>query len=99
MRTFILLAVLAAPGVAFAQSAPEMVLMPKGLIEAARSWIGHPDATTAVQIYAALEACEASNAEKPPAHDGCAAVTAAIKARRDALAEASKTPKNEKPSP
>jgi hypothetical protein len=95
MKRLTILLVLLLPCAASAQPAPDMVLLPRTLAEAVRTWIGHPDATTAVQLYAALEACEAANAAHPPARDDCPAVTAALRAQRDAVAEARKTTKPE----
>jgi hypothetical protein len=69
-RLAILLGLLLLPCAAFAQPAPEMVLLPRALAEAA-------------------------NAAHPPARDDCPAVTAALRAQRDAVAEARKTTKPE----
>lgn len=95
MRHLTLAAALLAVAPAFAQpppAAPEMVLLPRILAETAAQWIGAPDATTAVRVFAALQACLADNPQGGrlvrQGQDQCPAVTAALAARDKELADA-----------
>lgn len=90
-----LLPLLLLPLAAHAQPAPqqpEMVLLPRQLAETAAQWISAPDATTAVRIFAALQACLADNPQggrlTRQGQDQCPAVTAALAARDKELADA-----------
>lgn len=93
MRSLILAAALLAATPAFAQQ-PNMVLLPRTLAEAAAQWVMQPDATTAVRLFAGLQACLADNpANGRVQHTGpdqCPAVTEALAEREKELADARK---------
>lgn len=65
--------------------APEMVLLPRALAEAATQWIAQPNASNAVQLYAALTACISDNPQNGVVMrsgvDQCQIVTQALAAR------------------
>jgi hypothetical protein len=87
-RLIFLLAV--APASAAAQSAPpEMVLMPRVLVQAALNWIAQPDPVVAVKLFAQLNACLQDNVQDAPRTlpDQCAPVTEALAAREKELAD------------
>jgi len=69
--------------------APEMVLMPRQLIEQAASWIAQPDSTIAVKLYAALGACLKDNPSQGiisnQGNDACKIVSDAIAARNQEI--------------
>jgi hypothetical protein len=74
---------------------PDMVLLPRELAEGAAQWIAAPNATNAVQLYAALTACIADNPSNgmkvQMGPDHCPTVTKAL-ADRDAEKAAKEKP-------
>ncbi len=98
MRYIILATLLIAPLAAQAQQPPQppdMVLLPRQIAESAMQWISTPDPTTAVRLYATLQACLADNPQNGrvtrQGPDLCQAVTAALAARDKELADAKAT--------
>lgn len=85
----ILIAVLVLlPVVVAAQSPPQqqsqdIILMPRGLIDMAIEAIRHPAASreNAIDVWIALQACEASNSHNIGHTDQCPTVTTAVEAR------------------
>lgn len=73
---------------------PDMVLLPRQLVETAAQWIAVPSATDAVQLFLMLQACVADNpAGGVIRHNGpdqCPAVTQALAAQSRELADANK---------
>jgi len=86
------LAVAQAPAMQSPQ--PDMVLLPRWLAETAAQWIAAPNATDAVQLFIALQACLADNPIAGVTHregpDQCPAVTRALAAQAQGLADAKK---------
>lgn len=94
MKRFIFLAVLW-PAVALGQTPEqETILLPRGVAVAALNWIGQPDATSAVKLFAALNACINDNPQGGRVvrmgPDQCPEVTAGLAARDKALADKDK---------
>lgn len=94
MNRLLLAALLLAPLAAAAQPAPEMVLLPRQVAEAARDWIATPNAGNAVQLYALLSACLDDNPKDGRlvrmGADRCQPVTDAIAARDKEIADLKK---------
>lgn len=101
MKRIVFVLLIGIPVSAVAQQPPEMALMPRQLVEMAAGWIAHPDATTAVQLYAGLQACLADNPTNGVVRrtgvDECPVVTQALAARdaaqKKAVDEAAPEPK------
>lgn len=92
---FFAVALLLAPWVAAAQQkSPEMVLIPLPVAEAVANWIVAPDATNAVRLFSALQACIKNNpiggVTTRIGPDQCPEVTEAIAARGKQIADLQK---------
>lgn len=89
----LLLAFLFLPTVAYAQQPqkPPMVLMPLAVVQAAAAWVRSPDATNAVNLFAALQACAQDNpingVVSRVGPDQCPEVTQAIAERDKEIAD------------
>lgn len=99
MRRLILVLSLV-PTLAFAQAPapqspqPDVVLLPRQLVENTVRWIVVPNATDAVQLFLMLQACVADNpvggVMRRSGPDQCPVVTQALAAQSQELADAKK---------
>lgn len=91
-----LAALLLAPLAAQAQQPPQpdVVLLPRDVVESVREWMFAPNPQTAIRLFAALNACIADNPVNGhimrQGQDQCPAVTAALAERDKELADARK---------